>query len=280
MTAGATPESSGLTDYPAVHADIVAVLEAARRAAARSVNAVMTACYWEIGRRIVEFEQGGKGRAEYGTALLKRLSSDLSLRFGRGFSVDSLESMRLFYQTYPPERISESLIRKLPDGGSPPNSETPIRNFDRGQLAQAFPLSWTHYVHLMRRTRSAEERAFYEAEALRGGWSVRQLDRQIGSQFYTRALLSKNKRAMLEKAAQPQPTDIVTPEEAIKDPYVLEFLDLKDEYSESQLEDALIHRLEDFLLELGADFTFVGRQRRLRIGETWFRVDLLFFHRR
>lgn len=256
------------------------MLEAARRAAARSVNAVMTASYWEIGRRIVEFEQGGKGRAEYGTALLKRLSTDLSLRFGRGFGVDSLESMRLFYQTYPPEKISESLIRKLPDGGSPPNSETPIRKFDRGQLAQAFPLSWTHYVHLMRRTRSAEERAFYEAEALRGGWSIRQLDRQIGSQFYTRALLSKNKRAMLEKAAQPQPTDIVTPEEAIKDPYVLEFLDLKDEYSESQLENALIHRLEDFLLELGADFAFVGRQRRLRIGESWFRVDLLFFHRR
>jgi predicted nuclease of restriction endonuclease-like (RecB) superfamily len=280
MTAGATPESPDPADYSVVHADIVAVLEAARRAAARSVNAVMTASYWEIGRRIVEFEQGGRGRAEYGKALLKRLSTDLSLRFGRGFGVDSLESMRMFYQTYPPEKISESLIRKLPGGGSPPNSETPIRNFDRGQLAQAFPLSWTHYVHLMRRTRSAEERAFYEAEALRGGWSIRQLDRQIGSQFYTRALLSKNKRAMLEKAAQPQPTDIVTPEEAIKDPYVLEFLDLKDEYSESQLEHALIHRLEDFLLELGADFTFVGRQRRLRIGESWFRVDLLFFHRR
>lgn len=132
----------------------------------------------------------------------------------------------------------------------------------------------------MRRTRSAEERAFYEAEALRGGWSVRQLDRQISSQFYTRALLSTNKRAMLEKGGDAQPGDAVTPDEAIKDPYVLEFLNLKDEYSESQLEDALIHRLGDFLLELGNDFTFVGRQRRLRIDESWFRVDLLFFHRR
>lgn len=267
-------------DYSAVHADIVLLLEAARRAAARSVNALMTASYWEIGRRIVEFEQGGQERAEYGQALIKRLSADLSARFGRGFGVDSLESMRLFYKTYPPEKISESLIRKLPENHRPPNSEPSIRNFELSQLAQAFPLSWTHYIHLMRRARSTEERTFYEAEALRGGWSVRQLDRQISSQFYTRALLSKNKRAMLEKGSQPQSSDLVTPDEAIKDPYVLEFLDLKDEYSESELEDALIHRLEDFLLELGSDFTFVGRQRRLRLDESWFRVDLLFFHRR
>lgn len=132
----------------------------------------------------------------------------------------------------------------------------------------------------MRRTRSPEEQAFYEAEVLRGGWSVRQLERQLGSQFYTRTLLSKDKRAMLERSAVAKPSDAVTPQEAIKDPYLLEFLDLKDEYSESDLEEALIQRLEDFLLELGGDFAFVGRQRRLRIGNSWFRVDLLFFHRR
>jgi predicted nuclease of restriction endonuclease-like (RecB) superfamily len=280
MTDRSTPALPDQADYAAVHADIIALLDSARRAAARSVNALMTASYWEIGRRIVEFEQEGKDRAEYGQALLKRLSADLSARFGRGFGVDSLESMRLFYKTYPPSTISESLIRKSPADGPSPNSEPPIRNFDLNQLAQVFPLSWTHYIHLMRRTRSAEERAFYEAEALRGGWSVRQLDRQIGTQFHTRALLSKNKRAMLEKGSQPQPGDLVTPDEAVKDPYVLEFLNLKDEYSESALEDALIHRLEDFLLELGNDFTFVGRQRGLRIDESWFRVDLLFFHRR
>lgn len=280
MTNRSTPALLDQADYATVHTDIVALLEAARRAAARSVNALMTASYWEIGRRIVEFEQGGKDRADYGQALLKRLSADLSARFGRGFGVDSLESMRLFYKTYPPLTISESLIRKLPAGTLDIKSEPSIRNFDLNQLALVFPLSWTHYIHLMRRTRSAEERAFYEAEALRGGWSVRQLDRQISTQFYTRALLSKNKRAMLEKGSQPQPDDLVTPDEVIKDPYVLEFLDLKDEYSESNLEDALIHRLEDFLLELGSDFTFVGRQRRLRIDESWFRVDLLFFHRR
>jgi predicted nuclease of restriction endonuclease-like (RecB) superfamily len=267
-------------DYSSMHGDIVALLEAARRAAARSVNALMTASYWEIGRRIVEFEQGGENRAAYGQGLLPKLSSDLARQFGRGFGVDNLELMRLFYQTYPPATISESLVRKSPHPGQPSISEAPVRKFDTAQLAQVFPLSWTHYIHLMRRTRSTEERKFYETEALRGGWSVRQLDRQIGSQFYTRALLSKNKRAMLEKGGQAQPGDLVTPEETIKDPCVLEFLNLKDEYSESQLEDALIHRLEDFLLELGGDFSFVGRQRRLRIGESWFRVDLLFFHRR
>lgn len=274
------PEHAEVSAYTDVRRDIVALLETARQAAARSVNALMTASYWEIGRRIVEFEQGGQERAEYGSTLLKRLSADLSARFGRGFGVDSLESMRLFYKTYPPSKISESLIRKLSAGTLPPNSEPSIRNFDLNELALVFPLSWTHYIHLMRRTRSVEERMFYEAEALRGGWSVRQLDRQIGTQFYTRALLSKNKRKMLDNGSQPQPSDLMTPDEAIKDPYVLEFLNLKDAYAESELEDALIHRLEDFLLELGNDFTFVGRQRGLRIDESWFRVDLLFFHRR
>ena len=267
-------------DYGAVHGDIIALLETARRTAARSVNALMTATYWKIGRRIVEFEQGGAGRASYGQALLKRLSADLSAQFGRGFGTDNLEQMRLFYLAYPPDQISETLSRKLPLKTAREKSETLSRTLSLEQLATVFPLSWSHYVHLIRRTRSVEEREFYEGEALRGGWSIRQLDRQIATQYHTRALLSRNKRAMLEKGGRPQASDLVAPDEAIKDPYVLEFLNLKDEYSESHLEDALIHRLEDFLLELGGDFTFVGRQRRLRIGETWFRVDLLFFHRR
>ena len=123
-------------------------------------------------------------------------------------------------------------------------------------------------------------REFYETEALRGGWSVRQLDRQINSQFYERTALSKNKAAMLTRGRKAWPEDRVLPEEEIKDPFVLEFLDLKDEYSESDLEEALIDRLETFLLELGGDFCFIGRQRRLRVGDEWYRVDLLFFHRR
>jgi predicted nuclease of restriction endonuclease-like (RecB) superfamily len=128
--------------------------------------------------------------------------------------------------------------------------------------------------------KSAEARSFYETEALRGGWSVRQLDRQVGSQFYERTALSRNKAAMLEQGSEAAPDDLITPEEAIKDPFVLEFLDLKDEYSETDLEEALIQRLTDFLLELGDDFAFVGRQRRLRLDDAWFRIDLLFFHRR
>ncbi|MDA8417108.1 MAG: PDDEXK nuclease domain-containing protein [Betaproteobacteria bacterium] len=278
MTDPVVPVFADQTDYTAIHAEIVALLETGRRAAARSINALMTASYWEIGRRIVEFEQGGQERAARGQQLLQRLAKDLGQRFGRGFSVDNLEQMRLFYLAYPPQRISETLSRNNPQ--APAQSETPSRNITLEQLAQAMPLSWSHYVRLVRGTKSGEEREFYEAEALRGGWSVRQLNRQISTQFYTRALLSKNKRGMLEKGSQPQPGDIVTTDEAIKDPYVLEFLNLKNEYSESELEDALIHRLEDFLLELGNDFTFVGRQRGLRIDERWFRVDLLFFHRR
>jgi predicted nuclease of restriction endonuclease-like (RecB) superfamily len=267
-------------DYDATLGDVLALLEQGRQAAARSINALMTATYWRIGHRIVEFEQGGAGRAAYGQALLQRLSADLTRRFGRGFGVDNLELMRLFYQSYASAGISESPIRNSAASAPAGKSEPAIRISTLAQLAERFPLSWTHYVHLMRRTRSDDERRFYEAEALRGGWSVRQLDRQIGSQFYSRTLMSRDKRAMLDKGAIAETRDIVTPEEAIKDPYVLEFLDLKDEYSESQLEDALIHRLEDFLLELGGDFTFVGRQRRLRIGDSWYRVDLLFFHRR
>ena len=146
-------------------------------------------------------------------------------------------------------------------------------------IAGTFPLPWSHYVKLLS-VDDEKARKFYEEEALRGGWSVRQLDRQIGSKFYERTLLSKNKAAMLQKGTEPQPGDLMTPEEQIKDPFVLEFLDLKDEYSENDLEDALIHKLEDFLLELGSDFTFVGRQKRLRIGDEWYRIDLLFFHRR
>lgn len=145
--------------------------------------------------------------------------------------------------------------------------------------AVRFPLPWSAYVRLLS-VKDKNARDFYETETLRAGWSVRQFDRQINSQFYERTALSRNKAAMLRKAEAALPEDIVTPEQAIKDPYVLEFLNLKDEYSETDLEAALIHRIQDFLLELGDDFAFIGRQRRLRIGDEWYRVDLLFFHRR
>jgi predicted nuclease of restriction endonuclease-like (RecB) superfamily len=275
--------------YSGIHGDIVALLEAARHAAARSVNALMTASYWEIGRRIVEFEQGGQERATYGQALLKRLSVDLAQRYGRGFSERNLEQMRLFYLAWPPTRISQtpSAILASPisqtasaESTPPLKSESPIRTTATlSTLAQAFPLPWSAYVRLLS-VKSEAARAFYETEALRCGWSVRQLDRQVNSQFYERIALSHNKAAMLQKAEAAEPGDAITPEQALKDPFVLEFLGLKDEYSESDLEDALIQHLADFLLELGDDFAFVGRQRRLRLDNNWFRVDLLFFHRR
>jgi len=187
--------------WGALEQDIVALLEAARRAAARSIIALMTASYWEIGRHIVEFDQGGQERAIRGQKLLQRLSADLQRRVGRGFSVDNLEQMRLFYLAYPSQHISETLSRKSPATAQAEQSETASRSFSLEQLALALPLPWSHYVHLVGGTRSTQEREFYEVEALRCDWSVQQLDRQISGQSYTRVLLSKNKRAMLEKGS-------------------------------------------------------------------------------
>jgi len=249
-----------LAGYDTVFTGVAELLKSARRTAARATNAIMTATYWEIGRRIVEFEQGGKERAGYGQALLERLSNDLTAGFGRGFGVDNLELFRALYLAYPPEHLnavleekSESSIRILPVvSDSPPNSESPLRDLDRGQMYELFPLPWTHYTRLIRRTRSPEAHAFYEAEALRGGWTVKQLERQIDSQFYERTALSRNKAAMLRKGSIPIPEDSVSPEEEIKDPFVLEFLGLKDEYSESDLEEALIQQLKVSFWSWGA----------------------------
>jgi predicted nuclease of restriction endonuclease-like (RecB) superfamily len=285
--------------YSALLGGVSELLESARRASARAVNAFMTATYWEIGRRIVEFEQGGERRAEYGEELLKRLAQDLSARLGRGFSRQNLQNMRLLYLSAPPDRIRQTLSGKSAEPGnrqtmsgksSPASSPRGAMvqaqsapsslSLPLSDLARAFPLPWSHYVLLIGRSRSPEAFAFYQTEALRGGWSVRQLQRQMDSQFYERTALSRDKAAMLRKGAKPQPGDGVSADEEIRHPLVLEFLGLRDEYSESDLEDALIHHLETFLLELGNDFAFVGRQRRLRIDDEWYRVDLLFFHRR
>lgn len=285
-----TSLTPNLADYDDIRTDLITLLESARRAAARSVNALMTATYWEIGRRIVEFEQGGQQRAAYGEDLIRRLGVDLSRQFGRGFGWRNLAQMRAFYLAWPADQILQTVSAKSQVGNIFPTlsaissgsaiPESPSRKLpDLSALSQAFPLPWSAYVRLLS-VKNPQARAFYQTEALRCGWSVRQLDRQVNSQFYERIALSRDKAAMLQKAEVAQPEDIVTPEQAIKDPFVLEFLNLKDEYSEAELEDALIHHLADFLLELGDDFAFVGRQRRLRLDDTWFRVDLLFFHRR
>lgn len=271
--------------YETVYGDVAKIIDAARDSAARSVNAAMTAAYWMIGHRIVEFEQSGEERAEYGSALIEKLSADLTQRFGRGFSRQNIQHMRLFYLSYPLDQI-----RQMPSGKLTVHQKQ-IRQTLYGEseitpgevrfeeLISTFPLPWSAYVRLLS-VKNTTARAFYEAEALRGGWSVRQLDRQINSQFYERTALSKNKVAMLVHEGKIRPEDMVMPEEEIKDPFVLEFLDLKDEYSESDLEEALVRHLETFLLELGDDFCFLGKQKRLRIGSQWYRVDLLFFHRR
>lgn len=269
--------SAPAAGYDAMLSAVVGLLDEARRSSSRVVNSIMTATYWEVGRRIVEHEQGGKGRAGYGEELLQRLSVDLAARFGRGFSRQNLQRFRKFYLSYPPEQICSTVSSISEDSG-----EQPICSTSSGKSllsAKTFPLPWSHYVRLLT-VDNPEARSFYETEALRGGWSVRQLDRQISTLFYERTALSRNKAAMLKKGEKAKPEDAVTPEEQIRDPLVLEFLGLKDEYSENDLEDALIRHLESFLLELGGDFAFVGRQRRLRMGDSWYRVDLLFFHRR
>lgn len=270
------PAPSGTEPYRGLLGGIETLLEQARRSSARAVNAIMTATYWEVGRRIVEYEQGGEARAAYGVELLSRLSLDLTRRFGRGFSRQNLQQMRQFYLVHPEEPIRQTLSGKSSEGA---NLQTPSANSPVGRIVARFPPPWSAYVRLLA-VKNEHARLFYETEALRGGWSVRQLDRQIQSQFYERTALSRNKAAMLTKGARPQAGDAVALEEEVKDPYVLEFLGLRDEYSETDLEEALIRHLETFLLELGGDFCFAGRQKRLRIGDEWFRVDLVFYHRR
>ncbi|MBN1652534.1 MAG: DUF1016 family protein [Deltaproteobacteria bacterium] len=281
--------------YDEILADIAGLLEEARVAAARTVNAFMTATYWAIGLRIVEHEQSGEKRAEYGEAIITRLSADLSARFGRGFGRSNLFQMRAFYLAYSDkapflsrrrrpcdsEKKVQTASGQFVEAGITEKVQTAsvLSSNDLSELGRCFPLSWSHYVQLLS-LENPEARTFYEAESIRGGWTVRQLARQIDSQFYERALLSKNKSALLRKGRVAKPEDAITPEAEIKDPYVLEFLRLKDEYSENDLESALVLQLESFLLELGGDFAFIGRQRRLRVGNEWYRVDLLFYHRR
>jgi len=281
--------------YGRLLADISGLLEQARRAAARSINTVLTSAYWQIGRRIVEHEQQGRRRAEYGRQLVERLSQDLTAKHGRGFSKRNLEQMRAFYlgweiaQTPSAQFEARVICSALSSESGGTRAQTPSGRSEIAQTVSArltnglipvtFPLSWSHYVRLMS-VDKPQARAFYESEAIRGGWSVRQLDRQISTQFFERTAQSRRQATMLSRGQRARPEDAVSLQDEVRDPYLLEFLNLKDEYSESELEEALVRHLETFLLEFGAGFTFVARQKRIRIGDEWYRIDLLLFHRR
>ena len=258
-----TTGPAGAEPYGQLVTGISGLVDEARRVVVRSASSVIVSTYWEIGRRIVEFEQGGSARAVYGEELLRRLGRDLARRHGRGFSAPNLYKMRAFYLN---RQILSSPTIKL---------QTPV---ETSVTPESFPLSWTHYVRLMS-VENLAARALYEAEAIRSGWSVRQLDRQISTQFFERVSASARPEEMLENGRKPSPPDPAELRNLIRDPYLLEFLDLKDEYSETDLEDAIVRHLEAFLLELGAGFTFVARQKRIRIGDEWYRIDLLLYHR-
>jgi len=221
----------------------------AQKGVVRSVNTIMVQTYFELGKRIVEHEQLGNEQSNYGEYILDRLSKDLSKEFGKGYSKRNLELIRKFYLTY---RIAKSPISQS--------------------------ISWTHYLHLMRIS-NVEERTFYELETVANNWSVRELNRQINSSLFERLSMSKDKKAVLKLAEKGQILE--APSDLIKDPYVLEFLNLPEShvYSETELEQALINKLEHFLLELGKGFTFVGRQVRFTFEEEHYRVDLVFYNR-
>ena len=228
--------------------DIKALINEARMHIVRSVNTAMVVTYWEIGRRIVEEEQNGSNRAEYGKYLIENLAKELTADFGKGFSVPNLRNFRQFYLAFP------------------------IRYALRSEL------SWTHYRLLMR-VENEEARNFYLKEAVECAWSSRQLERQINSFYFQRLLASQNKDIVKQETEKNNTP--ISPSEILKDPYILEFLDLKEnkDYLEADLEAALIGRLQDFLLELGKGFSFVARQQRIttEAGKHYY-VDLVFYN--
>jgi len=237
------------------------VLKFAKNKVVRTVNATMVETYFEIGRLIVEEEQSGSERAEYGKQILKELSAKLTNEFGIGFSITNLQQMKNFYGIYGKQQTVSA------------KSDT-----KEIQLSHNFNLSWSHYLKLMR-IEDELERKFYEIECAKNNWSLRELQRQYDSALFTRLALSRDKEGI--RKLSEQGLVIEKAKDAIKDPYILEFLGLpeKSDYSESDLEQKLIDKLEHFLLELGTGFTFVARQKRITFDEKNFRIDLVFYNR-
>lgn len=255
-------EMSNSQTIEVLYDKISMLIESTRRQLATAINVAMVYTNYEIGRYIVEEEQQGASRAEYGKATLKELSNRLSQQFGNGYSYPNLKRIRQFYVTY---------SNKL-------NSVEPIETeILSGQTVQ-FTLSWSHYLILMR-IENPDERSFYEIECGKQNWSVRQLSRQIGSSLYERLALSRNKNEVMRLAIDGQTLEKSS--DIIKNPLTLEFLGLKIDaaYSESKLENAIIGKLQDFLLELGKGFLFEARQKRFTFNEQHFFVDLVFYNR-
>ena len=241
---------------------IADLLKNARKSLVQTVNQTMVYTYFEIGKTIVEEEQKGKERAEYGKQLLKELSKRLINEFGKGFSQRNLEQMRKFYIVYGKQQIT-SFKNK--------NQKTKT-------LSAEFKLSWSHYIKLIR-IDTEEERKFYELESIENNWSLRELQRQYDAALYERLALSRDKKGVKQLSVKGQVIEKV--EDTLKDPYILEFVGLPEEvkYSENELEQKLINKLEQFLLELGKGFAFIGRQVRFTFDDEHFRVDLVFYNR-
>ena len=266
------------------------LIQSARRGVATVVDTFQVMTNFEIGRRIVEHEQKGAKRAAYGSELLKELSARLTEEFGRGFSEDNLSNMRRFFLTWrdPVAQISETASRKLVGAEIlqtvSEKSETASRKLVPAQIRQTpsgkspFTLSWSHYVVLMT-IKDPDERSFYEIESRQADWDVRELKRQKASCLYERLALSRDKDGIRKLAKEGQV--IVRPEDLLKEPLVLEFLGLEEKsgYSETDLEQAIIDRLEHFLLELGKGFLFEARQKRFTFDEDHYFVDLVFYNR-
>jgi len=235
-------------EYKGLLNQISATYSIGRQKAVMAVNTNMVATYWEIGQYIVEFEQGGKVKAEYGTGLLEKLSKDLTLEHGKGFSLSNLKRMRQFYTTYP---IGATVSHQL---------------------------SWSLIVELLKIDNTLE-RSFYEKQSVLENWNVRELRRQKKSSLFLRLAASKDKEGILQLAAQGQMLE--RPEDLIREPVVLEFLQIPEPYqlTETELEKRLIEHLQHFLLELGKGFAFIGRQYRITLGNRNHYVDLVFYHR-
>ena len=249
--------------------EIRELVQSARRTASQNVNTLQVITNFEIGRRIVEYEQQGSKRAEYGERILKELSHRLTEDLGRGFSTTNLKYMRLFYREY--HDSAAQLSAKVP-------IETPIGQTLSDLFTPRFTLSWSHYVFLMN-IDNRDERRFYEIESGQNQWSLSELKRQFNSGIYERLALSRDKIGVKSLADKGQ--IIGNPQDVLKDPYVLEFLGIDESthYSESDLESAIIDKLETFLLELGKGFLFESRQKRFTFDADHFYVDLVFYNR-